>query len=157
MAESHLGLSSIASVPATLEESLRRTMVLGLPPNDVDKPTFYFERDVAWTDHDAADKPWDWTAAPTTDNTPAPVKPICAVEFFAPIGRSGSQFTEVGDHFASTVIVTLTPTDFATVQNTSYMKMGPSQTTFWFRYWKPQTALAGLSIYQATFQAEDTA
>ncbi len=156
MATSHAGVQSIATIPSNVEGLLRQTMVFGLPEDDAVKPTFYFDRDVTWADHDVEGKPWDWTTVPATDTTPASVTPICAVEFFSPLGRSGAQFTEVGDFFPSTVIVTLTETDYLLVVNSSYVIIGPEQTKWWFRYWKPTLGLGGLSIYQAHFQAEET-
>lgn len=157
MAEQHGGLSAIATIPASVETALRRTMVLGLATEDVDKPTFYFERAVSWHDHDSANKPWDWTAAPILDITPPPVQPICAIEFFAPLGRTGAQYTEVGDFFPSTLIVTFTTTDYADAKDTSYLTVGPEGTRYWFRYWKPVLGLGGLNVYQAHFEAQDTA
>lgn len=156
MAESHDGVTAIATIPSSLEETFRRTMVLGLPPNDADKPTFYFARQVTWADHDVEDQPWDWTAAPSTDSTPAPVTPICAYEFFSPLGRSGAEYSEVGDWFPSTVRFTFTETDFQKVVDSSYVIIGPRQTKWWFRYFMPAIGLGGLTIYQAHFQAENT-
>lgn len=157
MAENHGGVDAIAQIPSSVETALRRTMVLGLPEDDTQKPTFHFDRDVTWADHDSADKPWDWTDAPTLDNTPASVQPICAMEFFAPLGRTGAQYTEVGDFFPSTVIVTFTETDYLTVVNSSYFTMGPADTRYWFRYWRPTVGLGTLTVYQAHFEAQDTA
>lgn len=156
MAETHLGVESIAVIPDSVGVALRRTMVLGLPIDDADKPTFYFERQVSWADQDAEGNPWDWTSAPAADTTKAPVKPICAVEFFAPLGRAGSQFSDAGDFFPSTVVITMLEEDFLTVVDSSYVTIGPALTKWWFRYNRPALGLGGLSVYQATFQAEDT-
>jgi hypothetical protein len=132
-------------------------MVLGLPEDDAEKPTFHFERQVTWADHDAEGQPWDWTAAPDTDATAPPIQPICAIEFHSPLGRSGAQHTEVGDFFPSTVIVTVTETDLAEIVDSSYVTIGPTGTRWWFRYFQPAVGLGGLTVYQAHFQAEDTA
>lgn len=156
MAIVHAGVKAIATIPSNVETALRRTMVLGLPEDDAEKPTFYFERQVTWTDHDSEDLPWDWTTAPDTDTTTPPVLPICAVEFFSPLGLAGAQYSEVGDFFPSTVVVTLMQTDYPAVVNSSHVVIGPALTKWWFRYWKPTIGLGGLSIYQAHFQAEDT-
>lgn len=156
MAKTHAGVPSIATVPSFVEDRLRETMVLGLPNDDADKPTFYFERSVQWADHDVEGHPWNWAEAPVIDTTQAPVQPICAYEFFAPLGRAGSQFTEAGDFYPSTLIVTLMEADIAAVENSSYVTVGPSQTRFWFRYYLPMYGLDGLNVYQIHFQAEDT-
>lgn len=131
-------------------------MVLGLPPVDADKPTFYWDREVNWDEHDREGKPWDWTKAPDTEIQRASVRPICAVEFFAPLGRTGAAFTEVGDFFNTTLIVTLLRTEFNQVFGASNMTIGPRHTMWWFRYWQPQLALGGLEVFMAHFQAEDT-
>jgi hypothetical protein len=136
---------------------MRETMVLGLPEVDADKPTFYFERQVAWADHDSEDQPWDWDDAPASDVTPAATQPICAVEFFSPLGRSGAQYSEVGDFFPSTVIITFVgDDDFNEAVNASYVTIGPTQTKWFFRYYKPEMALGGIPVRQAHFQAKDT-
>lgn len=156
MAESHNGVNAIATIPATVEDLLRQTMVLGLPNDDADKPTFHFERQVTWADFDVEGQPWDWTAAPVLDTTPPSVTPICAYEFFSPIGRSGAQFSEVGDWFPSTIIVTLMAADYPDVVDSSYVTIGPASTRWWFRYYRPVYGLGGLDVYQVTMQAEDT-
>lgn len=156
MATSHRGVDSIATIPSSVQARLRETMVLGLPAPDAEKPTFYFARQVSWADFDAEGHPWDWTAAPALDETPDPVQPICAYEFFSPLGRAGSHFSEVGDFFPSTLIVTFTETDFPEVVDSSYATVGPSNTRFWFRYYRPSLGLGGLTFYQVHLQAEDT-
>ena len=156
MAEEHAGVKSIASVPTVVEDRLRQTMVLGLPVADADKPTFYFDRQVTWADHDTEGNPWDWEATPATDDTPTSVQPICAYEFHAPLGRSGAQFSEVGDFFPSTLIVTFTETDYLLAVNSAYVTVGSSNTKYWFRYWLPAYGLANMTFYQAHFQAEDS-
>jgi hypothetical protein len=156
VARSHAGVKAIATIPSNVQTALRQTMVLGLPEDDALKPTFYFDRQVTWADYDVENRPWDWTAAPATDTTAVPVKPICAVEFFSPLGRSGAQFSEVGDFFPSTVIVTFTEPDYLIARDSAYVIIGPEQTKWWFRYWKPAAGLGNLTIYQAHFQAEDT-
>lgn len=156
MATSHAGVQSIAKIPSKVEGLLRQTMVMGLPEDDALKPTFHFDREVAWSDHDVEDKPWVWTDAPVSDTTRSSVQPICTVEFHAPLGRSGAQFSEVGDFFPSTVIVTFMETDYLVARDSAYVVIGPEETKWWFRYWKPAVGLGGLTLYQAHFQAEDT-
>lgn len=156
MAESHAGVQSIATIPGNVEEALRQTMVLGLPAVESERPTFYFEKEVSWIEHDAEGNPWDWTTAPDTESQKDAVQPVCAYEFHSPLGRSGAQHTEVGDFFPSSLIVTLTETDLPDVVDASYVVVGPATTRWWFRYFHPALGLGGLTIYQAHFQAEDT-
>lgn len=157
MAESHRGVDAIATVPDFVQDRLRETMVFGLPIADADKPTFYFERQVSWADQDSEDKPWDWTAAPATDTTAAPTQPICTFEFFSPLGRSGAQYSEVGDFYPSTVVITfVSEDDFLEAYGSTYVTIGPRATKWYFRYWKPELALGNMPVFQAHFQAEDT-
>lgn len=156
MAETHGGLDAIATIPGSVEDALRWTMVLGLPAVEAERPTFYFDKVVSWAEHDAEGLPWDWAAAPDTETQKAAVQPICAYEFHAPLGRSGAQYTEAGDFFHSTVIFTFTATDLPGVLDASYVIIGPATTRWWFRYFHPSVGLGRLSVYQAHFQAEDT-
>ena len=154
MAEQKSGFEAIASIDAdSLRETFKRTMVLGLPNNTSEQPTFYFERVVTWAEHDRENQPWDWTDSPLTDTQKSPVSPICAYEFFSPLGRQGATFTEVGEFKPTTVVVTLTDDEFAKVQDSSTLTIGPSDQKWYFRYYRPANALGSLSIYQAHFQA----
>lgn len=157
MAESHRGLNAIATVPSSVTTALRRTMVLGLPVQDAHRPTFYFDKVVDWAEHDSEDQPWDFTQAPDSESQQASVQPVCAYEFFSPLGRSGAQYTEVGDFFASTLVFTfVSAADFAEVQGASHATVGPRSSRWFFRYWRPALGLGGIQVFQATFQAEDT-
>lgn len=155
MAESHNGVDSIATIPAgTVRDALRGTMVMGLPVNDADKPTFHFDPDRTWTEEDSAGLPWDWTATPTTDTTQAAVKPICTYEFFSPLGRQGATYTEAGDFTPTTVVFTMMDTDFASVLGFAYATIGNSDHKWYFRFWRPITGLGGLQVYQVHCTAE---
>ena len=156
MATTHQGVNAIATIPASVETALRQTMVLGLPAVEAERPTFYFKREVTWANHDVEGQPWDWTTAPDTDVTRPAVQPICAYEFFSPLGRSGAQHVEVGDFYPSTVVLTMTETDFPSVVDSSYVTIGPAQSRWWFRYYRPALGLGGLSVYQVHMAAEDT-
>lgn len=150
MAENHRGVTAIATIPASVQTALRRTMVLGLPAVAADRPTFWFDREVEWNNHDAEGKPWDWTQAPEIDTTATPqsVQPICALEFFSPLGRQGSFPTEVGDFNPTTLVVTMLKVDFDDVYGASRCTIGPENRTWHFRFWSPAMALENLAVYQ---------
>lgn len=157
MAEQHRGVSSIASIPSNVVDRLRETMVLGLPVDPSHRPTFYFDNEVDWAEHDAEGSPWDFTEAPESSTQKPSVQPVCAYEFFSPLGRSGAQFTEVGDFYASTLVFTFVGTnDFSEAEGASHATVGPKETRWVFRYWRPAVGLGGIPVLQATFQAEDT-
>lgn len=157
MAESHEGFDAIAS-PAveSIRENLRRTMVLGLPVEDDQKPTFYFDRVVSWQDADAEGNPWDWTATPATESNPSSVQPVCAFEFFSPLGRQGAYQTEVGEFNPTTVVFTMFEDEWEQVQGFSYVTIGPSTQKWYFRYWRPAYGLGDMTVYQVHCVAEGT-
>lgn len=158
MAENHRGVPAIASVPSSVVQQLRQTMVLGLPVIPSHRPTFYFAKQVNWSQHDSERQPWDFRKAPDSSIERDPVQPVCAFEFSAPIGRTGADFTEVGDFYGSTVIFTFVgESDFAEVEGASHATVGPKDTKWHFRYWRPSLGLGGIPVFQATFQAQDTA
>lgn len=155
MAESHGGLDAIANIPVDdLQEKLRRTMVLGLPVEDEEKPTFIFERQVSWVRHDHEGSPWNWAAAPLSLTTKGAVQPICAYEFFSPLGRQGGFPTEVGDFNPTTVVFTMFEDEYNEVIDSSYATVGPSGHRWYFRFWRPSYGLGGMTVYSVHMVAE---
>lgn len=158
MAEQHEGFESIAVIATDqLRETLKRTMVMGLPTEDAEKPTFVFEREVDFDRHDTEGSPWDYADAPVSDTLQAPVQPICAYEFFSPLGRQGSFLTEVGEFNPTTVVLTLFEDEFAEVFGFSYVTIGPDDTRWYFRHWRPASGLNDLTVYQVHCVAEGAA
>lgn len=136
-------------------------MVMGLPQTVAHRPTFYWEKQVTFAEHDSSDNPWDWGAAPTLDTTPPPVQVLCAYEFSAPFGRTGTVPERVGEFNISTLTLTLFEDEYATLEGDtasfSYVTVGPNTATKWyFRYVQPSTGLGDLTVYQVTCGAEDT-
>lgn len=129
-------------------------MVFGLPVDDAQKPTFYFDRVVEWERHDREGSPWDFSAAPLSETQKQPVKPVCAYEFFSPLGRQGADPSEVGDFNPSTVIVTMLEEEWVSVRGFSHMTVGPSPQRWLFRYWRPNYALNAYPVYQIHCAAE---
>ncbi len=158
MAESFAGYDSIAVLNTDqLRETLRRTMVLGLPDSDTEKPTFYFERVVDFARHDQEGKPWDWTTAPLSEMQAAAVQPICAYEFFSPLGRQGGYSTEVGEFNPTTMIITMFEDEFTEVSGFSYVTVGPGDRRWYFRYWRPAYSINDMTVYQIHCVSEGTA
>lgn len=151
MAESIGGRQSIASIPTdTLRETLRQTMVMGLPSVVADRPTFYFDGEQTYDPSDTEGSPWDWEQGADTDTAKDPVQVLCAYEFYSPLGRQGSFQTEVGEFNPTTVVLTMFEDEFAAVQGFTYMKIGPSTQDWYFRHYKPGIALNDLDVYQIT-------
>lgn len=155
MAESHGGFDSIAVIPTdTIRETLRRTMVMGLPVEDAEKPTFYFKYEAVWDNHDSENNPWDWHSAPESSSQRSPVQPVCAFEFFSPLGRQGAFPTEVGEFNPTTLVVTMFEDEFAEVNGASYATAGPSQVRFFFRFWRPSIGLGDMTVYEVHMTAD---
>lgn len=155
MADQWEGFESIAVIPTEqLRTTLRRTMVMGLPTEDAEKPTFVFERDVDFALHDTEGSPWDWTDAPVSETPQSSVQPICAYEFFSPLGRQGSFLTEVGEFNPTTVVFTMFEDEFAAVTGFTYVTIGPDDTRWYFRHWRPAQGLNDMTVYQVHCVAE---
>jgi hypothetical protein len=155
VAESHDGVESIAVIPVdTIRDAIRATMVMGLPVEDVEKPTFYFRHEVEWASHDSEDNPWDWTDAPVSESQIAPVQPICAYEFFSPLGRQGAFATEAGDFNPTSLVVTMLEEEFVAVNGASYATAGPGNMRWYFRFWRPSYGLGDMTVYQVHLSAD---
>jgi hypothetical protein len=156
MAEQAQGFESIATGLNTenIRDVLRRTMVLGLPSTAADQPTFYFDRDVDWTNADSEENPWDWTTAPDTTTAASNVQVLCAYEFFSPLGRQGAFQTEVGEFNPTTLVLTLFEDEFAAVTGFTYVTIGPSTQRWYFRFYKPSVGLNDLTVYEIHCSAQ---
>lgn len=151
------GRSSIANIPTdSLRESLRQTMVMGLPDTVGERPTFYFEGEKTFEDHDLEGSPWDWNDVPVTDTSKGPVQVLCAYEFFSPLGRQGAFLTEVGEFNPTTVKLTMFESEFQSVYGFTYVTIGPSQQRWWFRFFEPAVSLNDLTVYTVQCVATGT-
>ena len=149
MATSIGSRTSIADIPTDdLRETLRQTMVMGMPPVVAERPTFYFDGEKTYADADTEGSPWDWTDTPTTDTSDVPLQVLCAYEFFSPLGRQGAFLTEVGEFNPTTVILTMFEDEFVVVQGFTYMTIGPSDQRWYFRFYKPAIGLNDLTVYE---------
>ena len=157
MADTIGGRTSIATIPTdALRETFRRTMVMGMPAIVSDRPTFYFEGEKTFDEADLEGSPWDWTDTPTNDSGTSPIQALCAYEFFSPLGRQGSFLTEVGEFNPTTVILSMFEDEFASVQNFTYLTIGPSDQQWYFRFYKPAIGLNDLTLYQISCVATGT-
>lgn len=155
MSTEYQGIPPVATPDVTLiRQKLLETMVLGLPETDSEKPVFYFERQVDWDKHDAEGSPWNWTDTPTLDVQPSPVSAICGYEFFSPLGRTGAQYTEVGEFNPTTVVFTFLEAQFAAISGFSKATVGPGTQQWFFRFWKPAYSIEALTVYQVQCVAE---
>lgn len=127
---------------------------MGLPEEESQRPTFYFDRTVTWEDFDSEDSPWDWTSVPVTEAQPATEQVVCAYEFFSPLGRQGAFYTEVGEFNPTTMVLTMFEEEWERVRGFSYVTVGPSNHKWFFRFWKPAYGLNDMTVYQVHTAAE---
>lgn len=163
MGTSFKGVDSIASFDAEFVlEALRATMVMGLPENDSDKPTFWFDPTASWTSADAEGNPWDWTEVPDNGSLePTQKQVICAYEFTSPFGRQGAGYTEVGEFNPNTLELTMFEDEFKEVYGFAYVTLGPpdasgERTKFYIRFWSPVMGFGEANVYQVICVAEGT-
>ncbi len=148
MAKSIGGRTSIANIPTDIiRETLRKTMVMGMPPTASERPTFYFEGEKTFDEADTEGSPWIWTDNPTLDTGADPIQVLCAYEFFSPLGRQGAFMTEVGEFNPTTVVLTMFEDEFAAVYGFTYMTVGPSDQRWYFRFFKPAVGLNDMTVY----------
>lgn len=129
-------------------------MVFGLPQNEVDRPTFHFDKVVEYERHDREGSPFDYAAAPEAETQKSSVSPVCAFEFFSPLGRQGSHATEVGDFTPTTLLVTMLEDEWDEVKGFAHVTVGPSNQKWLFRYYRPSYALGEFTVYQVHCSAE---
>ncbi len=157
MADEIGGRTSIANIPTeTIRETLRQTMVMALSTVVADRPTFVFEGEQDYQYEDREGSPWDWTDSATADSSKDSIQVLCAYEFFSPLGRQGAFLTEVGEFNPSTVVITMFEDEFAAIQGFTYVNIGPSIQSFYFRFYKPSVSLNDLTVYQVTCVASGT-
>ena len=154
MAQSIEGVPSIANIPTgTVRDNLRATMVMGLPEIETDRPTFYFDDDKTWTREDMEGSPWDWTATPVSNVQKSPIQVLCAYEYFSPLGRQGAFYTEVGEFNPTTLVISMFEEEFGEVFGFAHVWVGPGDTQWWYRTWKPAVGLNDLTLYEVTCTA----
>lgn len=119
---------------------------MGIAENE--QPTFYFEGEQTFDDADLEGSPWNWTDTPSVDTAKGPLQILCAVEFFAPLGRQGAFSTEVGEFNPNTVVLTMFEDEFSEAYGFTYLTIGPSDQRYYFRFYKPAVGLNDLTVYQ---------
>jgi hypothetical protein len=149
MAKTIDGVDSIANIPTgTVRDNLRATMVMGLPEIDTERPTFFFEDDKTYTREDLEGSPWDWTATPVVSVVKGSVQVLCAYQYFSPLGRQGAFYTEVGEFNPTTLVISMFEEEFNSVFGFDYVTVGPDDTRWHFRTWKPAVSLNDLTLYE---------
>lgn len=128
---------------------LRLAMSVGLPPVEVEQPTFFFAR-VASTNANADEDevPFDVTKRRTLA-PPVSVRVPCAVEYFDNQGK----IENFGIIVPSKIEITLLDQDYARVKGFEYVVVGGNK--YWYTRTAPPMGLVSVGVYTIYCNAED--
>lgn len=146
----------------TFRDAIQNTMLMGIPEDENERLTFWWNREQTYTPDDPAGNPYDWTATPVTDEpgNPAIADPGTnqslivpyALEFSArPAGSSNTAFGEID---ASRAVVTLMDGDFQQIHTADYATIGP--TRYRIQFAGPPVGLFAVTVHQIFLEAEDS-
>jgi hypothetical protein len=146
---------------ATVRDALFNTMLMGMPERTDQRLTWYWKRDQTYVPDDPAGNPYDWTAAPVTDNPGNPALPDAgedqslqvpyALEFSA--RPAGSSTTVLGEIDTSRAEITLLDTDFEKIRTADYAVIDNSR--YRIQFSSPPIGLFGLTVHTVYLEAED--
>lgn len=103
--------------PDLFRSSITSTMIMGLPQNDAEKPTFHFPQTSVWpggTRLDTEGRPIDPRVKPVSASGKTAVQVPCAVEYATDTTNEG---TMVGTFWDARAVVTVLDTDYATIKD----------------------------------------
>jgi hypothetical protein len=136
------------------------TMLMGMPETVADRLTFWWQRDKVYSPDDAAGSPYDWTAAPVSDDPGNPALPddgvaqslvvTYAIEFAARTTGSATVFGEID---TSRAVVTVMDSDYEQIKTADYATIGDTRYRIQFR--GPPIGLFGVSVWSVYLEAED--
>lgn len=155
MAEEHSGAVSPIIPVDVVREGIRSAMAMGMPVEEEERPTFYFDSTKVYDYVDEAGKPFDWSVSPTVSKNPGPTRALCSWEFSAPLGRQAAHETPVGQFNPTTLILTVLDEDFDEVRGFRYVTIGPSDDKWWFRFYQPAVGLGDMTVYRITCSAKE--
>lgn len=126
-------------------------MVMGLPNDAADKPTFHWATAKTYAKASVDGRPLTWDSAPTSSTPRAPVQAICAVELLDTAGNPVE--TPIGDFSADQARLTFFPEEWGKVENFDWVTLGPSKYVWGKRL--PTSGLGPVDIIQVVVQADD--
>lgn len=139
--------------PDNFRTQIRNTMIMGLPQQVVQRPTFYSTSVVQWPTHyDSGDPitfdddgyPLDPTVRPIPPTQQTGIQVACAVEFKA---TQDDNETVVGNFRDTAAILTLLDTEYELVKNCDQVKLGGNM-QFYINYTAPPLGLGPVTVYQ---------
>lgn len=126
-------------------------MVMGLPNDEADKPTFYWETVKTYAKASVDGRPLNWDSAASTSTLRDPVQAICAVELLDAAGNPVE--TPVGDFNADQARLTFFADEYAKVADFDWVTLGESKYLWSKRL--PTLGLGPADIIQVVVSAAD--
>lgn len=136
---------------AEVRDALKFAMKMGLPEAQDERLTFRWRKDQTFARKDPAGRPYQWSDAPTSDNTPADVKVDGAVEFSD--RSSADAGTPVTRFNTPRVVVTLLDVDYVQVETADEIILDDA--TYIIDYVAPPVGLFDMTVYQIYASAVD--
>jgi hypothetical protein len=139
--------------PAKFRFAVENAMLMGLPEATSERVTFRWRDKKEYAKQDNRKKPYNWTAAPTEEETHADVLVPAAVEF-AQNSRVSAE-TTVGSFNTPRVTITVLDTHFPDVETADLVLLDDG--IYRIEYWGPPIGLFSVTIYQCYAVAYDEA
>lgn len=146
---------------AAFETNIRETMRMGMPEDDAEKLTWYWERAKEFSPADVAGNPYDWTSAPMSDDPGNPALPDdgapqslivdYAIEFSS--RPAGSVITVLGEIDNSRAVITLLKVDYEKIKDADYAMI--NGTRYRIQFTGPPLGLFGSTVEQLYLEAVD--
>lgn len=149
-----------AGFPAdTFRAQIAQVMLMGMPENEEDRLTFYWNDIETFTPTTDDDDPLDWTATPVTDVpgnsdiTEGFYRPNYALEFAARPAGSVNEVT--GEIDTTRLLITLLDVDFDKISTADYAKI--KDVRYRIQFAAPEVALFPVGVHTLYLEAEDQA
>lgn len=136
---------------AKFRDAIKFAMHLGLPDDTSERATFMWTPQKTYGATDAAGRPYNWTATPTSVVTHDDVQIDVAIEFHRYSAGEGN--TSVGEFHTTSVTLTVLDEDYALVQGADKVLLGGN--TYTVEYVAPPIGMFDVTVYQVYLKAED--
>lgn len=138
--------------PDNFRTQIRNTMIMGLPGDPADWPTFYGSNVRAWPTtypngspiiFDDDGSPLDPTVAPLPASANVGIQVPCAVEFKA---TSADNLTLIGNFRDTSAVLTLLDTEYVKVKDAETVELARKR--YFINYTAPPMGLGPVTVYQ---------
>jgi len=140
-------------------EAIRFAMTMGAPTDTSERVVFHWKRDQTFTPADSGSRPYDFTAAPVTDEPGNEDEPDgeltvdCAVEFVPRTAEGTENF--VGAFQSPRAIITLLDEDYARISDADWVTINDAY--YIIEFAGPPMGMFEVTVYQIFVTARDEA